>query len=157
HAAGLAAVGARATMAELSKKGCVRTLLICHHDARLDLEFLPRWLASFSELAGIVVVRGSSRQGWRRARRALERSGVVGLVRVFAYGLSHRARLSREDAKREDALAKRLEGLYPAVPSAVPTLETASPNSPEAADFIRKARPDVVLARCKHLLKREVF
>jgi len=144
-------------MAELSKKGCVRTLLICHHDARLDREFLPRWLASFSELAGIVVVRDSSRQVWRRARRELKRSGVVGLLDVVAYRLYHRARLSREDAKREDALARQLEKLYPAAASAVPALETASPNSPEAADFIRKARPDVVLARCKHLLKREVF
>ena len=135
----------------------MRTLLICHHDARLDREVLPRWLASFSGLAGIVVVRDSRRQLWRRARRELKRSGVVGLLDVVAYRLYHRVRLSREDARREDALARRLEARYPAVPSGVPTLEVSSPNGAGAADFIRKARPDVVLARCKHLLKREVF
>ena len=135
----------------------MRTLLICHHDARLDREFLPRWLASFSELAGIVVVRDSSRQLWRRARRELKRSGVLGLLDVVAYRLYHRARLSRADAKREEALARQLDGRYPALSPGVPTLETGSPNTAEAADFIREARPDVVLARCKHLLKPEVF
>jgi len=34
--------------------GLVKTLLICHHDAVLDRIGLARWLASFSELVGVV-------------------------------------------------------------------------------------------------------
>ena len=35
----------------------LKTLLICHDDSALDREAVPRWLASFSTLAGIVVLR----------------------------------------------------------------------------------------------------
>jgi folate-dependent phosphoribosylglycinamide formyltransferase PurN len=135
----------------------VRTLLICHHDARLDREFLPRWLASFSELAGVVVVRDSRRQLWRRARRELKRSGALGLLDAIAYRLYHRVFLAGDDARREQILARQLADRYPPVATSVQSLTTGSPNSAEAADFIRAARPDVVLARCKHLLKRDVF
>jgi len=135
----------------------MRTLLICHHDARLDREFLPRWLASFSELAGIVVVHDSRRQLWRRARRELKRSGPLGLLDTIAYRLYHRVYLGGDDARRERILASQLADRYAAVPTPAPSLTTGSPNSAEAADFIRAARPDVVLARCKHLLKRDVF
>jgi len=139
------------------EKRCVRTLLICHHDARLDREFLPRWLASFSELVGVVVIRDSRRQLWRRARREIGRSGLLGLLDVLAYRAYHGVRLSRDDAKKHHALAKRLAGEYALRAEGVPVLETSSPNNPEASAFMRAARPDVVLARCKHLLKREVF
>jgi len=35
----------------------MRTLLICHHDARLDRDVMPRWLGGFSDFAGTVVIR----------------------------------------------------------------------------------------------------
>jgi methionyl-tRNA formyltransferase len=39
----------------------------------------------------------------------------------------------------------------------VPQVEVASPNSPEAEQFIRASQPDLVIARCKTLLKEQVF
>jgi methionyl-tRNA formyltransferase len=36
-------------------------------------------------------------------------------------------------------------------------LRTHSPNSPEAESFIREHRPDIMLARCKTLLKESIF
>lgn len=135
----------------------MRTLLICHHDARLDREFLPRWLASFSELAGLVVIRDSRGQLWRRTRRETKRSGLLGLADVIAFRLYHRLLLARQDARRESALVHALETEYSPVSSGTPTLNTSSPNSPETAAFMHAAWPDVVLARCKLLLRREVF
>jgi folate-dependent phosphoribosylglycinamide formyltransferase PurN len=135
----------------------VRTLLIGHHDARLDLEFLPRWLATFSELAGVVVIRDTKRQIWRRARREMKRSGVIGLLDVMAFRVYYRLRLARRGARLEAALARSLAAHYPPLSSDAPILHTTSPNSSEAAEFIRAARPDVMLARCKHLLKAEVY
>ena len=34
----------------------MRSLLVCHHDAALDRYGLARWLASFSDLVGVVVI-----------------------------------------------------------------------------------------------------
>jgi folate-dependent phosphoribosylglycinamide formyltransferase PurN len=135
----------------------VRTLLICHHDSRLDREFLPRWLASFSEFVGIVNIRDPRQQLLRRSRREIKRSGLLGLADVVAFRMYYRLLLAQGDATREQALARALELQYPALPEAAPVHETESPNDAATAAFIAAARPDVVLARCKHLLKREVF
>jgi hypothetical protein len=35
----------------------MRTFLICHEDEPLNNIVLPRWLASFSTLAGVIVLR----------------------------------------------------------------------------------------------------
>jgi methionyl-tRNA formyltransferase len=43
------------------------------------------------------------------------------------------------------------------VPDSTPVLLTASPNSAEAGEFIRAAAPDIILARCKTLLKPAIF
>jgi hypothetical protein len=40
----------------------MRTLLICHDDAALDRDGLARWLASFSTLTGIHVLREPPRR-----------------------------------------------------------------------------------------------
>jgi folate-dependent phosphoribosylglycinamide formyltransferase PurN len=135
----------------------VRTLLICHHDSRLDLEFLPRWLASFSDLAGVVVVRDERRQLWRRARREMRRSGLLGLADAAAFRLFYRLVLAGDNARREEALVATLARQLPPLRQEAPTLQTASPNSLATAAFIRDAKPDIVLARCKHLLRRELF
>ena len=53
----------------------MRTALICHHDNPLNREVLPRFMGTFSDLAGVVVIR--ERPGrmkkrllfeWRRSR-----------------------------------------------------------------------------------------
>ena len=46
---------------------------------------------------------------------------------------------------------------YPVVPASVPILTTPSSNSSEAEDFIRRQKPDLMLARCKTLLKPSVY
>ena len=58
-------------------------------------------------------------------------------------------------AWRESKL-QELRELYPDDPR-VPVLRTHSPNSPEAEAFVRGLRPDVMIARCKTLLKESVF
>lgn len=118
---------------------------------------MPRWLAGFSDYAGAVVIRDPARALRRRVKRELRRSGMLGLADVLALRLYYRLFLAAADRRREDSLVARLETQFAPVAPSVPLIEVESPNSAEARAFIRDARPDVVLARCKHLLKSEVF
>jgi formyl transferase-like protein len=134
----------------------MRTLLICHDGADLDREGLARWLGSFSEYAGTVVIREPRRRLRRRIAREVARVGAWRFLDVLAFR-AHYA-LARAAGDREwqaDALG-RLRSAYPARPDA-PALVVASPNSADAEAFIRRQQPDLVIARCKTLLAERVF
>jgi hypothetical protein len=135
----------------------VKTLLICHHDAALDRVGIARWLASFSELVGVVEIREPRQRLWRRIRREVKRVGLLRFLDVLAYRAYERLALTPGDrAWQADAL-ERLCAAYAPVATPTPIVVTAGPNTPEATAFIRRCRPDVVLARCKSLLTKDVF
>ncbi len=134
----------------------IRTLLICHDGALLDQEILARWLASFTDLAGIVVLREKKQRVWRRLRREIQRVGGFRFCDVLAFRLYYKLFLARQDRVWEARKLEELRRIYREV-SGVPVLFAHSPNSSEAEQFIREARPDLVLARCKTLLKESVF
>lgn len=135
----------------------MRTLLICHEGATLDEQALPRWLGSFSHLVGIVILRERPQRMWRRIRRELERVGIVRFMDVVAFRAFYKLFLARQDQRWEAEKLRELAQVYPPVKSDVPVLRSNSPNSPEAERFIRKLAPDIMLARCKTLLKEQVF
>lgn len=134
-----------------------RVALICHHDAPLHFEGLARWIASWATLAGIVIVQEPDNLRWKRLKRERRRVGLARVADVLAFRAYYRFALAqRDDAwKREqlDALERR----YPAIGADVPVLRTHSPNSGESERFLRDARPDIVLALCKNILKESVF
>jgi len=135
----------------------VKTLLICHHDAALDHIGIARWLGSFSELVGVVQVGEPRQRLWRRIRREVTRVGPLRFLDVLAYRAYQRVVLAAGDRAWEAGALERLRAAYPPLPPRTPVLVTSSPNSREAAEFIRGCGPDVTLARCKSLLKREIF
>lgn len=135
----------------------MKTLLICHHDAPLDFEGLARWMASFSELAGIVVVRETGERQRKRIRNELRRVGSLRFVDVLAFRAFARARLARADAAWERATLAALRDRYPGLDPELPRLATTSPNSPEAQHFITSLAPDLMIARCKALLAERIF
>ena len=137
--------------------GLVKTLLICHHDAVLDRVGLARWLASFSELVGVVEIREPKQRLWRRIRREVSRVGPLRFLDVLAYRAYERLALGRGDRAWQRGALERLCAAYPPLSPRTPVHVTSSPNTVEAAAFIRRCGPDVMLARCKSLLKREVF
>lgn len=133
----------------------MRTLLICHHDAPADRDALARWLASFSTLVGVVVITETSDIVKRRIKRELKRSGPLRFLDILLFRLYYRLFLATRDqtvlAARIDALTAR----FP--PHRAPELNTAVINRPEVAAFIRDAKPDLVIARCKQLLRRDIY
>jgi methionyl-tRNA formyltransferase len=135
----------------------MKTLLICHAGDKLDEIGLARWMSSFSDLKGIIVIRETKQRMWKRIRREVKRVGAGRFPDVLAFRLYYRLVHSSRDGRWEDRCLQRICHSYsePAMP--VPVLYTSSPNSKEAVEFIRNGAPDIMVARCKTLLKEEVF
>jgi hypothetical protein len=135
----------------------VRTFLICHQEEVLNREVLPRWLASFSDLSGILVVRETGKQKRRRIRRELARVGALRFIDVMAFRLYYRLFQRTADRHWQRQRVAELCERYLAVPAATPVLVTSSPNGPQVRDFIHSAGPDLMLARCKVILREHIF
>ena len=134
-----------------------KTVLICHHDASLDRDGLARWLATFTDLAGLVIVREPQARLWKRIRREVNRVGFFRFCDVLLFQLYYRAFLAGSDQKWQEATLENLQGRFAELPTTVPVLETSSPNSPEAEHFLEKVAPDIILARCKSILNKRIF
>jgi hypothetical protein len=135
----------------------VKTLLICHEGATLDQQGLARWLASFSDLVGLIVLREKPQRMWRRIRREWQRVGSIRFLDVLAFRLYYRLFLAEQDRRWEAQRLSEIRHVYPEVSQEVPVLYTHSPNTPEAERFIKELAPDMMLARCKTLLKESIF
>jgi hypothetical protein len=134
----------------------MRTLLICHDDAALDREGLVRWLGSFSTFTGTVVIREPGGRLKKRVKREMARVGALRFLDVLAFRLYYSLAHAIGDRVWEQRELARLRTWFPDRPE-TPEMVVSSPNSPEAEAFIREHQPDLVLARCKTLLKEQVF
>ena len=135
----------------------MRTFLICHEGEPLNRVVLPRWLASFSTLAGVLVLEEPKQRKWKRFKREIKRVGLLRFVDVALFRAYYSLFLAGADREWENAKIAELCGRYPEIPSNTPILKTSSPNSEQAREFLKRCTPDVVIARCKSLLKEEVF
>lgn len=135
----------------------MRTVLICHDDDPIDRDGLARWLASFSDLVGIVAIREGRKRRYRRVRREIQRVGLLRFADVLAYRAWYALRWAARDRTwRAEQLARLCEMYHP-VPDHTAILHTSSPNSDDARRFIVQCRPDTMLARCKHILAERIF
>ncbi len=135
----------------------MRTFLICNRGEDLNGIGLARWLASFSTLSGILVLREAGMRKWKRIRREVNRVGAWRFLDVLAFRVYYRFFLASADRTWEMGKIQELCHKYPALSASTPILEIANPNSAEAREFIRKAAPDLMIARCKTLLKEEIY
>jgi hypothetical protein len=134
----------------------MRTLVIAHREAALDREGLVRWLGSFSTVTGSVVVDEPFDRLRSRIRREIARVGPWRFVDVLAYRAYHRLMHAPADRAWEGRALDRLRARF-TEQVGVPELVVSSPNRPESEAFIRRRRPDLVVARCKTILKESVF
>ena len=133
----------------------MRSVLVCHaHDA-FDREGLAAWLASFGTLAGIVVLEETRTQKLARFRRELKRVGPLRFVDVAAMRLWQKFAQPTDDAWIGSTV-QAMRGRYGAAPD-VPTMTSAGVNDDAVLAFLRQARPDIVIARCKQLLKKKTL
>lgn len=135
----------------------MRTALICHHDSALDRHGVASWLDSSSDLCAIIQIRDGSKALKRRLRREWKRSGAVGMADVLAFRAFYRLAHANKDRELEQSMLNKLLVQYPRHAENTPVLEVEDPNCREVRDFLAAAQPDVVLARCKHLLRESIF
>jgi hypothetical protein len=135
----------------------MKTLLICHDGAQLDEVLLARWLSSFSNLVGIVIIQEPPNRMRRRIRREIKRIGVLRFLDVLAFRLYYRIFLAAKDQRWERQELREKSLVYGDIAASTAIFKTPSPNTPETEAFIRRLSPDLVLARCKVLLKESVF
>ncbi len=134
----------------------MRTVLICHDDDRLNRVGLAAWLAAFTELVGIVSIVEPPSRKRRRFRRELRRVGAWRFLDVLAFRVHHRVTAARADAAWERDRITALLRTFSA-PHDVPVLRVDSPNGAEARDWLAACAPDLVIARCKSMLREEIF
>jgi folate-dependent phosphoribosylglycinamide formyltransferase PurN len=135
----------------------LKTLLICQDGARISQEGISRWLGSFSQLTGVVVLRETRQRVWRRVRRELGRVGPLRFLDVLAFRVYYNCFLRAKDRAWEGQKLHELCNRYPSLTTTIPVLYSSSPNTSEVTKFIRERSPDIVIARCKTLLKECVF
>jgi methionyl-tRNA formyltransferase len=109
------------------------------------------------KLAGLLIIRDEPGRLWRAARREIRRVGVLKFLDVVAFRAYARVAVADRDAAWADATLARLRADYPAPLDGVPQLVVSNPNSAEARAFLNRLQPDLAIARCKVILKREIF
>jgi folate-dependent phosphoribosylglycinamide formyltransferase PurN len=134
----------------------MRTVLICHAGDAFDREGLSAWLASFSHLAGIVILDETGPQKRARVRREIKRVGWLRFLDVVAMRFYQRLALATHDrAWMNDALTTLHDRYGP--PPTVPQIVASNVNDDAVVAFLREAKPDLVIARCKQLLKKKLI
>lgn len=133
-----------------------RSVLICHAGDEFDHAGLSAWLASFSELAGIVVLDETTAQKRARVRREIRRVGLWRFVDVAAMRVYQRVALAPRDRAWLDSALSNMLARYGVLP-AVPQLVASDVNDKAVVSFMRQAGPDIVIARCKQLLRKKLI
>lgn len=133
----------------------MRTVLICHAGDDFDCEGLAAWLASFSQLVGVVILQETPQQKRARVRRELRRVGWLRFVDVVAMRLYQRVALAGRDRAWTARALQQLRTRYGSAPD-VPQWVASDVNDEAVAAFLRRLSPDIVLARCKQLLKKRL-
>ena len=118
---------------------------------------LASWLASALRLAGFIIIRDDPGRLRRAARRELRRVGLWRFLDVVAFRIYRRLCLAARDAAWIERTSNEYRARYPVDLDAVPRLMVSSPNSDEARAFLTEIAPDVVIARCKVILKPAIF
>lgn len=134
-----------------------RVVLMCHEEDRIDAVGLASWLASSLKLAGIVLFREKPGRMIRKIRREIRRVGLLRMLDVIAFRVHYRLWLAQSDAAWMEEEITRLRTRHPADLDSVPKLVTDDPGTPAVQSFLRHIEPDLMIARCKFILKSDVF
>ena len=108
-------------------------------------------------LAGLIVISDQGRRLWTAARRELRRVGWLGFLDVVAYRAYARVRLRAAEDAWKTRQIEALKQQYPVSLADVPRVIVANPNGDAAKTFLNSVKPDIVIARCKFILKPEIF
>ncbi len=134
-----------------------RAVLMCHAESRLNREAIARWLASFADLVGMVIIEETGVHTRTRVNYEVKRIGWLRFLDVIAFRVYYGLFLDRADSAWMTAQLDAIDRRFGPVPASVEILRTADPSSPDVAAFLARLAPDFMIARCKRILKERVF
>jgi len=134
-----------------------RAVLMCHAESRLNREGIARWLASFTDLVGMVIIEETGDQGRLRIKREAKRIGWLRMLDVAAFRLYYGLFQARTDNAWMTQTLADLGRRFPDLPATMEICRTPDPNTPEVAAFLQRLAPDLMVARCKRILKSTIF
>lgn len=142
-----------------SEKGLGKLLATFTHfdDPNLNYEGMSRWLSSFSELVGIVVLRQKSERIWRAVKHEIRRIGYIRFIDVLLFRVFYWLVESKKDRIWEREEMDKLRMKFPEIPENIPRLYSGSPNTKEVEGFLKKFKPDIIIFRCKELVSEKIF
>ena len=110
-------------------------------------------------LAGLIVISDEGRRLWRAARREISPRRMVRVSGCRRVSRCSRASALRAARRRLEVAAdqSRCSASIRADLDTVPRVVVANPNSDDAQAFLNSVRPDIIIARCKFILKPEIF
>lgn len=135
----------------------LRTVLMCHAESRLNREGVARWLASFTDLVGMVVIDERGSQTRNRVRHEVRRIGWLRFLDVLAFRVYYGLFLDRGDSQWMTTQLAAIAQRFPPLPPHLEVLVTADPNTDAVRAFLARLAPDVMVARCKRILKDTIF
>ncbi|MGH8371266.1 MAG: formyltransferase family protein [Gammaproteobacteria bacterium] len=137
--------------------GHPRVVLICHEDDKIDSEGIAAWLANSLNLVGIIKVREKPMRLMTKLRREKRRVGLLRLIDVIAFRVYYALRLARHDYVWIEQTVNRLRSTYPADLKGITTLTVDDPNARAVKHFLKNLKTNLLIARCKFILKPEIF
>jgi hypothetical protein len=106
---------------------------------------------------GIVVIREGRDALMQRMRREINRSGLLRFCDIVAFRAYYSLLLRARDEARLTAINDSVCARFPSPLKKPIEVVVESPNGAEAEQFLRDLQPDLVVARCKVLLKERIF
>lgn len=104
-----------------------------------------------------MVVREQRRRFMQRIRREIRRVGLLRFSDVVAFRIYYRLALAARDHTWTDERLRELFHRYGDVPESCQIFETVNPNTADVLKLLHDVQPDLILARCKNILREETF
>lgn len=133
----------------------MKSVLMFHEGSNFERELLLPWLASFSEVVGVVIVENKNKRKFKRLKAEYRRSGLVGTLDSIAFKFYDASRKTDRKKKIHQLISEnKLQ--YTSDPDPV-ELCVETPNSEATKRFLKKQEADIAIARVKLLLDEEIF
>jgi hypothetical protein len=135
----------------------MKTILMCHESDFFDKEIVARWLASFSDLAGIVLINEHADFKKKRYKYEFKRSGLFGFIDIVLFKIFHRLFLKKNEEQQKSDIIKKCLEQFPSLSKNIPIFITTNPKNSETESFISNIAPDIMIVRAKMILTPSIF
>lgn len=136
----------------------MKTILICHENELINRWAIAAWLHSFSNLVAIVSIVDKKQHFLKRAQREIKRVGIFRFLDVIAFRLFHKLFNAKHDKHKTQSILDDCKAKYPVLDwKTIPILQVENPNAPEVEKLFAELQADIILARCKFILKESIF